>query len=328
LNVLFDEYVMVENRLLALEEDVKRESLRLLVACLFVIVFTQLAHPQTKPEVEVPFTFERSSVIVQVKVNGKGPYNMLLDTGAELCAVDLNIAKELDLKLTPISSGKIVATGKKENTLFLTKLPAIEITNLSAQDLEAVATDFSKITQRVGIPVAGVIGYNFLKNRIVQFDYGKRVVRFYSDSPLRTSKHANTTSRMTLPFRFYGGDKFPIIDDVFVNGKKIKAELDTGHSGVLAVTAAAIKRLGLDAEAQDCEEETSEGALGTSVNRKCKLKTLTVGTVTIESPSVSFRGPNSGLDQAPFEGLLGNDFFKDFVVTIDYRRMTITFERA
>jgi predicted aspartyl protease len=308
---------------------VKRKFLSLLIVCLFMIVFTQLARPQTKPDaVEVPFKFERSSVVVQVKVNDKGPYNMLLDTGAEQCAVDLKTAKELELKLTPIGDGKVVATGKKENSIFLTKLPQIEIGSVTGKDLLAAAVDFSKISQRIGTPVHGALGYNFLKNRIVQFDYPKRVVRFYSVSPLRTSKQPNTTSRMTIPFRFYGGDKFPIIDDVFVNGKKIKAELDTGHSGVLAVTAAAIKRLGLDAEAQNCEEETSEGALGTSVNRKCKLKTLTVGTLTIESPSVSFRASNSGLDQAPFDGLLGNDFFKDFVVTFDYRGMTVTFERS
>ena len=306
----------------------KRRFLDLFAACLFVIISTHLAHAQNKPEVvEVPFTFERSSVIVQVKVNGKGPYNMLLDTGAEQCAVDLNTASELSLKLTPIGGGKIVATGKKENSLFLTKLPQFEVGSLIAKDLLAVATDFSKISQRIGIPIHGVVGYNFLKNRIVQFDYPKRVARFYSVSHVTASKQTNNANRIALPFRFYGGDKFPIIDSVTVNGKKIKAELDTGHSGVLALTAAAIKRLGLEAEAEDCEEETSEGALGTSVNRKCKLKILTVGTVTIESPSVSFRAPNSGLDQAPFEGLLGNDFFKDFVVTFDYLRMTVTLER-
>lgn len=297
-------------------------------ACLLASLSNHFALPQNKSNVvEVPLTFEHSSVIVQVKVNGKGPYNMLLDTGAEQSAVDLKTAKELELKLTPINAGKVVATGNKENTVYLTNLPQIEIGGLTAQNLLAAATDFSRISQRIGISVNGVVGYNFLKNRIVQFDYPKRVVRFYSVSPLATSKQPNVPGRMTLPFRFYAGDKFPIIDKVYVNGKKIKAELDTGHSGVLALTAAVIKRLGLEAEAEGCEPETSEGALGTSMNRKCKLKRLMVGTVTIDSPMVSFRAPNSGLDQAPFEGLLGNDFFKDFVVTFDYRSMIVTFEK-
>jgi predicted aspartyl protease len=302
----------------------------LLGALLLACLSSHLAFSQIKSNVvEVPFTFEHSSVIMQVRVNGKGPYNMLLDTGAEQSAVGLDTARELGLKLTPIGGGKVVATGKKENPnpVFLTTLRQIEIANLTAKDLLAAALDFSRISQRIGVPINGVLGFNFLRNRIVQFDYPNRVVRFYSVSPFANSKQSNTPGRMTLPFRFYAGDKFPIIDSVYVNGKKIRAELDTGHSGVLALTAAVIKRLALEAEAEACEPETSEGALGTSVNRKCKLKTLKVGTVTIDSPIVSFRAPNSGLDEAPFEGLLGNDFFKNFVVTFDYPSMIVTFEK-
>jgi predicted aspartyl protease len=307
----------------------KKKFCYVFIACFFASLWPRQAHSQGKPDVvEVPFNFERNSVIVQVKVNDKGPYNMLLDTGAEQSAVDLNTARELGLKLSPLGGGKVVGTGKKENTLYLTKLPQVQLGTITDKDLLAVATDFSKISQRVGIPLNGVLGYNFLKNRVVQFDYPKRIIRLSSVSPFFTSAQTNSASWMTLPFRFYAGDKFPIIDAVSVNGKKIKAELDTGHSGMLALTAAAIKRLGLETEAEGCEPETSEGALGTSVNRKCKLKTLTVGTIKVDSPTVSFRGPNSGLDQAPFEGLLGNDFFKDFVVTFDYLRMTVTFERS
>lgn len=306
-----------------------RKLVYVFIACLLSNLCACPGYSQNKPKVvEVPFAFERSSVIVQVKVNSKGSYNMLLDTGAEQSAIDLNTAKELGLKLSPLGGGKVVATGKKENTLFLTKLSQIEIGDLMAKDLLAVATDFSRISQRVGVLVHGVVGYNFLKNRVVQFDYPKRVVRFYSASPPSNSKQPDTARRMVLPFRFYSGDKFPVIDDVYVNGKKIKAELDTGHNGLLALTAAAIKRLGLQAEAQAGEPETSEGALGTSENRKGKLKTLTVGTVTIDSPTVSFRAVNSGLDSAPFDGLLGNEFFKGFIVTFDYRSMIVMFEKS
>jgi predicted aspartyl protease len=306
---------------------VKRKLFFVFVSCVLLSLCPIIAASQNKQTaIEVPFTFARSSVIVPVKVNGKGPYNMLLDTGAEQSAVDLNIAKELRLKLTPLGEGKVVATGKKENAVFLTTLSQVELMSLTAKNLLAAATDFSKISQRVGMAVNGVLGYNFLQNRIVQFDYPKRIARFYSVSPF-SRKQPTAAGRMALHFHFYEDDRFPLIDDVYVNGKKIMAELDTGHSGVLALTAAAIKRLGLEAEAEGCEPETSEGALGTSVNRKCKLKSLIVGTIRIDSPMVSLRAPNSGLDGAPFEGLLGNDFFKDFVVTFDYRSMIVTLER-
>ena len=302
------------------------------LCCLFVICFVSLgarfSYSQNKSEVvEVPFTFERSSVIVQAKVNGKGPFNLLLDTGAEQSAIDLSTAREVGLKLTSLGGGKVVATGKEENEVFLTRLSELEVGGLEARNVVAAALDFSKISRRIGIPIHGVAGYNFLKNRIVQFDYAKRVARFYSTSPIPRSAQPNNSTRMVLSFHFYEGDKFPIIDEVYVNGKKIRAELDTGHSGVLALTAAGTKRLGLQAEADAGEPETSQGALGASVNRKGTVKTLMVGSITRESPPVSFRAANSGLDGAPFEGLLGNDFFKDYVVTFDYRRMLVMFER-
>jgi hypothetical protein len=60
-----------------------------------------------------------------------------------------------------VGGGKVVTTGNKENTLFLTGLPRLEVGGLAAKDLSAVATDFSKISRRVGIPVQGVVGYNF-----------------------------------------------------------------------------------------------------------------------------------------------------------------------
>lgn len=37
----------------------------------------------------MPFEFIRNEIVVQVKVNGKGPFNMMLDTGTDPSAIDL-----------------------------------------------------------------------------------------------------------------------------------------------------------------------------------------------------------------------------------------------
>jgi len=33
--------------------------------------------------VEIPFEFLHNEIVVQVKVNGQGPFNMMLDTGTD-----------------------------------------------------------------------------------------------------------------------------------------------------------------------------------------------------------------------------------------------------
>jgi len=39
------------------------------------------AHAQTaKASIEVPFEFVHNQIVVQVKIDGKGPFNMLIDT--------------------------------------------------------------------------------------------------------------------------------------------------------------------------------------------------------------------------------------------------------
>jgi predicted aspartyl protease len=87
--------------------NVKRKFFYVFVACLSAILSGHPAYPQNKPGVaEVPFTFEHSSVIVRAKVNGEGPYNMLLDTGAEQSAGDLNTARDLGLRLAPWAAVK------------------------------------------------------------------------------------------------------------------------------------------------------------------------------------------------------------------------------
>src|SRR5262245_28188388 len=65
-----------------------------------------LASPSAKPRVfEVPFDFYHNSVILQVKVDGKGPFNMLLDTGTDPSAFDINTAKELGLRIDSVDVG-------------------------------------------------------------------------------------------------------------------------------------------------------------------------------------------------------------------------------
>jgi hypothetical protein len=54
----------------------------------------------TNDTVEVPFEFYRDSIIVQVKVNGGGPFNMLLDTGVNPSVIDQQTAKAIGLKIS------------------------------------------------------------------------------------------------------------------------------------------------------------------------------------------------------------------------------------
>jgi len=296
--------------------------MKLLLCCLLVSVFVWSAKAGGKQQVvEIPFDFYRNEIILQVKVNGKGPFNMMLDTGTDPSAVDLTTAKEIGLKLHPL--GKPGSGGGTDvNLTYYTELPLVEVAGFTVKNVETLALDLSKISERLGKPLHGVLGHSVLKGRIVQIDYPNRVVRFYSQ-PL-FSKTANTPKRSMLSFRY---DDNVLLDDVFVNGKKIVANLDTGSNGTFNLTPAAVGYLGLEEEFNQAPVSPDVGYNGVSQNRAGKVNNVTVGAISIDAPAVIFFAKGAGRDKKPWGINIGNAFLKDFVLTIDYRSKLAVLER-
>jgi len=305
----------------------KTRIVRALTSFLVVtlVCFSSLAQRKNQQQVvEVPFDFYRNEIIVQVKVNGKGPFNMMLDTGTDPSAVDIATARELGLKLDSIG-GKASGGGTGVNLAYGTQLPLVELGSVTVKKLEAVAIDLTKVSERLGKPLHGVLGHSLLNGRIVQIDYPNRVVRFYSQ-PLfsKNGNQSNTSKRTVLPFRY---DDNVLVDEVLLNGKKVVANVDTGSNGSFSLTPAAVTYLGLEDEVNRAPVSTDVGYNGAAENRKGTISNLTIGGISVDSPAVIFFGKGTGRDKKPWGVNVGNDFLKDFVVTIDYRSKLIVLER-
>lgn len=271
--------------------------------------------------VEVPFDFYKNEIILQVKVNGKGPYNMMLDTGTDPSAVDLATAREIGLKLH--SLGKPGTGGGTDvNLTYYTEMPLVEVSGFTVKNVETLAIDLSKVSARLGKPLHGVLGHSVLNGRIVQIDYPNHVVRFYS-RPL-FSKSDNNSKRSVLSFRYSDN---VLLDDVSVNGKKVVGNLDTGSSGSFNLTPAAVSYLGLDEEFNQAPVSTDVGYNGVSQNRQGKVNNVTVGGISVDAPAVIFFGKGTGRDKKPWGINIGNAFLKDFVLTIDYRNKLVMLEK-
>ena len=284
-----------------------------------------LAQGKTKEQaVEIPFDFYRNEIILQVKVNRKGPFNMMLDTGTDPSAVDRTTVRELGLKLTatgiPASGG-----GTDTNLIYSTRFPLVEVGGLTVKNVDTLAIDLAKISERLGKPLHGVLGHSFLNGRVVQIDYPNRVVRIYSQSPFaKAAEQSNTAKRTVLRFRY---DDNVLVDDVVVNGKKLVANFDTGSDGSFKLTPAAVVYLGLEEEFNRARASATVGFNGVSENREGQITNVTVGGISVDAPTVLFFGKGTGRDKKPWGINIGNAFLKDFVVTFDYRSKLITLER-
>ncbi len=119
---------------------------------------------------EIPFEFVHNEIVVQVKIAGKGPYSMLIDTDTDPSAID---SATQGSKSYPASGG-----GNDANVFHLTRLPTVELGNVIVKEVSAGTIDLAKLSAKMGMPIHGVLGYSLLRDRIIQIDYPASKIRF------------------------------------------------------------------------------------------------------------------------------------------------------
>jgi predicted aspartyl protease len=312
-------------------EFVHKSAVRFAVGAGFALVMLVttatgvIAQPQ-KPPVEVPFEFVHHQIVVQVKIAGKGPLNMLVDTNTDPSAIDEKTARELGLSIGS-SGAPASGAGTEVNTTYPTVFPTVELGSITAKQVPAATIDMSKISARIERPIAGVLGFSFLKDRIIQIDYDNLKLRFFAVSPYpRIQMAPNTVNTIAMTFRREEGDV--IVDSIFVNNQKMRATLDTGSSGSFSLTPEAAALLGLDDDGADGTTDTSVGYNGQYEHKSGVLKSVRMGRYSAEGVQATFFLPKTGHDNKKYQVNIGNAFLQDFLMTFDFKDKIVVFERV
>jgi hypothetical protein len=111
---------------------------------------------------EVPIEFDGNHILVAVKINGKGPFQMLLDTGADVCLIKMSLAQELSLQIETkeLLLGGIGSGFAKAR---LTKIQKLEIGEIAIKELSLLAIENTPKIKKE--PVDGIIGFDFFKKK-------------------------------------------------------------------------------------------------------------------------------------------------------------------
>lgn len=123
-----------------------------------------------------------AALIVPVKINGKGPYDFVLDTGATFTCVDRPLADELKLPEWSGPLGSVVVTGG-EGQMGFVKIDTLEVGDTArASELVACKLDLSRM-QPPGFGIKGLVGLNFLKSYRVTIDFERKSLRLDKPAP-------------------------------------------------------------------------------------------------------------------------------------------------
>jgi predicted aspartyl protease len=115
-----------------------------------------------------------AAVLVPVHVNGAGPFDFVLDTGATLTCVDASLANRLALEAEPGRLG-FGLDASRPGQVQLLRIDSLRVGNAATVDLDACVLDLAHI-QAAGLHVDGLLGLNFLKQFRVTLDFEKEEI--------------------------------------------------------------------------------------------------------------------------------------------------------
>lgn len=138
-------------------------------------------------KVELPIIVSNNLVVIPLSINNGPPVNFLLDTGVKTNIlfsktfgnyIGLNYTRKLDLVG---ADGQTILTASVSPNNYIDMGPLEGI----YQTLLVLDEDFMELEQVIGIPVFGVIGYEFFKYNPVKIDYDKQKITFYAGEMMK-----------------------------------------------------------------------------------------------------------------------------------------------
>lgn len=108
-------------------------------------------------------------VVVEVYINGKGPYAFILDTGASVTNISGELADSLGLALT--AGPEITAGGGKLKT-SVGMLSEVKLGNDKEKNLTVLVVGYlDMLSKATGKKIDGVLGYDFMKHYKITIYY-------------------------------------------------------------------------------------------------------------------------------------------------------------
>jgi len=192
-----------------------------------------LAHTAQCPanSTAIPFRFlGGSQIAIAVSINHSGPYEFMVDTGAQLTIIDPRLAGELELKV----QGSIgVVSVLNYAGADLVKAELVEAGPASVRDLPIAVQGLSQI-QAFNPGVRGILGENFLGRFDLLIDYSNKTICLDQTKELENQMQGERVPLLERAER--GGDlayTTPMLVTVHVGGNGRKGtilNIDSGSS--------------------------------------------------------------------------------------------------
>ena len=115
-----------------------------------------------------------AALLVPVYLNGQGPFDFVLDTGATFTCVDRDVAQRLQLPERTGALGIGAGVGGA-GRIRLVRVDSLRVGASRALDVTACELDLAQVEQ-IGLEVDGLLGLNVLKEFRMTLDFEREVL--------------------------------------------------------------------------------------------------------------------------------------------------------
>jgi hypothetical protein len=269
---------------------------------------------------DVPIEIRDGYIFIPVKLNGKGPFRMLLDSDRGNI---LSPAAMAEIGVTPEGNFGIAGKGENQQEIGLARIDRVEVGGVTIEGMLFSAIDVTDYLARVvGVEgVAGVVGFEFLKRFPVKLDYQRSRATFYEPS-----RFTYTGGGFGVPFKLRG--RVAIVDGS-VDGVNGTFAIDTSSGDSLSLNAPFVDKNGL-IKRYGATQAFVSGASSDDYERSllARATSLKLGGMAIDRPVVALApGTGGTMATAEVSGSVGYGILRKFNITFDYANGMLYFER-
>jgi hypothetical protein len=272
-----------------------------------------------RAKTEVPFEYVAGHIlVVPAQICGRKSF-VILDTGVGVNVISKTLARKLGCRESGQHSGRRMSGQKM--TMATTSIPSLQIGDCIGTNIPTAMMDLDKLfpNEPEFNRIEGFISLNFFRNTPFTLDYrrkqliiedhasvGKRLLAGSAVPVYVQDKHGIETG-ITLPLKFS-------------NGQSALVEVDTG-SGNLILDQKYMKSFGIALDSPNLKIVRGKDETGHAYVRY--FGTLPARVSLSAAKNVQQSNPRVQFQKIIYDGLIGDSFLHNFVVTYDLpnRRM-------
>ncbi len=287
-------------------------------------LFSMPAHPPPdytfsgeETSTTIPFDFLNNHIYVEVRINGRGPFLVLCDTGGAN-VITPRVADRLGLE--PEGAFEARGAGEESEKVSMVKIDSLTIGDVTLRDQLFIVFPLESFSAVEGVPQSGLIGYEVFKRFVVRIDYEREMLSL----TLPEAFHYEGDGTV-VPFTFDG--RIPQIEGS-IDGISGSFHIDTGSRSTLTLMSPFVQKHDLiERYSPEVQGVTGWGVGGPVRSYIARSETLELGGVEFRNPVTKLSLQTGGAFTDTYvAGNVGAGLLKQFNIIFDYAKQEMIFE--